>query len=116
MDWFKRVVMQHYADFNGRASRSEYWFYILFYLIFAIVIGMVDGFVTGGVIAGLYSLALLVPSIAVLARRLHDSDRSGWWILIVFLPLIGGLVLLVFAVLPGTQGDNRFGPPAPTTP
>ena len=70
-----------------------------------------------GLLSGLYSLAVLLPSIAVAVRRLHDTDRSGWWFLIGFVPIVGGIILLVFYVLEGTRGPNRFGPdPKTTTP
>ncbi len=85
--------------------------FFLFNIIIMIVLGIVEEIVgSPGVIGGLYSLAILVPGIAVGIRRLHDTDRSGWWFLIVFVPFIGGLVLLVFMLLGGTQGDNQFGP------
>ncbi len=109
MQWFLKAVRQ-YADFNGRARRTEYWFYILFYILFAIALSFVDAALTAGVLSTLYALALMVPSLAVLVRRLHDTDRSGWWILIGFVPVIGLLVLLVFACMDSSPGDNRFGP------
>jgi uncharacterized membrane protein YhaH (DUF805 family) len=109
MHWFIKVVKQ-YADFNGRARRSEYWFYILFYMLIIIALALLEALLMPGVLTGLFTLGLLLPSLAVAVRRLHDTDRSGWWVLIAFLPLIGGLVLLVFMVLDGTEGENRFGP------
>ena len=91
---------------------------MLFYVIFAFVAGVLDGILgttvnpkTGmGVIGGLYIFLMLLPLIALSIRRLHDTDRSGWWFLINFVPLIGGLVFFVFTLLEGTRGDNRFGP------
>ena len=116
MNWFITVIKK-YAVFSGRARRSEYWFFILFYLIIYIALSFVDR-ATGtfdarsgaGLLTSIYALALLIPSLAVSVRRLHDTDRSGWWILIAFIPLIGAIVLLVFFVLDGTAGTNRFGP------
>lgn len=116
MNWYLKVLKQ-YFDFSGRARRKEYWMFTLFSVIVAFVLGIVDG-LTGatlgtealGLLGGLYTLAVLVPSIAVGARRLHDVDRSGWWMLIAFIPLIGAIVLLVWACTEGTRGDNRFGP------
>jgi uncharacterized membrane protein YhaH (DUF805 family) len=89
----------------------------LFNVIISLVLGFIDGFVglgdpeAGiGLLSVIYGLAVLIPSIAVGVRRLHDTDRSGWWLLISLIPLIGGIVLLVFFVLDGTPGENRFGP------
>ncbi len=83
----------------------------MFNIIASIVLSAVDMAVgTMGILSGIYGLAMLIPSIAVGVRRMHDIDRSGWWLLIAFVPFIGVIVLLVFALLPGTAGDNRFGP------
>ncbi len=122
MQWYIRVL-KNYAQFNGRALRSEYWFFILFSVIASILLGFIDGF-TGlynetiemGLLSGLYTLAVFIPSLAVSVRRLHDVDKSGWWLLILLIPLLGALVLLYFMVIKGSEGDNRFGPPAPTVP
>ena len=116
MNWYI-AVLKKYAVFTGRARRSEYWFFILFNVIISLVLGFIDGFLglgdpeAGvGLLSVIYGLAVLIPSIAVGVRRLHDTDRSGWWLLISLIPLIGGIVLLVFIVLDGTPGENRFGP------
>jgi len=116
MNWFIEVVKK-YAVFTGRARRKEYWFYVLFYLIFALIIGVVDAMIFGvdpgrstGPLGMIYVLALLVPSLAVGVRRLHDTSRSGWWMLLLLLPLIGPIILLVFFVLDSTPGDNEYGP------
>ena len=116
MDWYLRVLKQ-YAVFNGRARRKEYWFFVLFNILISIGLAIVDG-LTGsfsaeaglGLLGGVYTLAVLIPSIAVSVRRLHDTNRSGWWLLIAFIPLIGAIVLLVFMVLDSHPGANRFGP------
>ena len=115
MNWYLNVLKQ-YAVFKGRARRKEYWFFILFNLIASVVLTVID-FMTGlldaelgiGLLSGLYSLAVLIPSLAVTVRRLHDTDRSGWWLLIGLVPLLGAIVLLVFMLLDGTPGDNRHG-------
>lgn len=115
MNWYLSVLKQ-YAVFKGRARRREYWFFILFNLIASVVLTVID-FMTGfldlelgiGLLSGLYSLAVLIPSLAVTVRRLHDTDRSGWWLLIGLVPLIGAVVLLVFMLLDGTPGDNQHG-------
>ena len=97
-----RICLQKYIDFNGRASRSEYWWFVL--LTFAL------GFIP--VIGWLIRLALLLPSLAVQVRRLHDLGRSAWWLLLLVPPIfiIGGPVLLIMSAFPGTPGPNRYGP------
>jgi uncharacterized membrane protein YhaH (DUF805 family) len=113
MNWFLDVVKK-YAVFSGRARRKEYWMFVLFYIIFAIVLGIVDAILGSlgipGILGILYSLGLLIPSIAVTIRRLHDTDRTGWWFLIAFVPFIGAIVLLVFMVFDSTPGENQYGP------
>ena len=116
MNWYIGVL-KRYFDFDGRARRMEYWMFGLISTIIFIVLALVDH-ATGtwhmdtryGLLSGIYLLAVLLPSIAVTVRRLHDTDRSGWWILISLVPLIGGIVMLVFMCLDGTPGANRFGP------
>jgi len=116
VDWYL-LVLKKYLVFEGRARREEYWYFILFNILAGIILGVVDNMTgtlnleTGmGFLSGLYSLAVLIPTIAVAIRRLHDTDRSGWWLLIALIPVIGGLVLLVFFVLDGTPGSNQYGP------
>ncbi len=115
MNWYLDVLKK-YAVFNGRARRKEYWFFSLFNLIIIIVLGVIDGMIGSnsasagmGLLGGIYMLAVLVPAIAVGIRRLHDTNRSGWWLLIVFVPLIGAIVLLVFMVLDSSPGENQYG-------
>jgi uncharacterized membrane protein YhaH (DUF805 family) len=116
MNWY-RVALKKYAVFAGRARRKEFWFFVLVNTLIAIALAVID-MLTGtfdedvglGLLSGLYAVAMIVPSIAVTVRRLHDTDRSGWWYLLVFVPVIGGLVILVFMCLDGTPGSNRFGP------
>lgn len=105
-----------YADFTGRARRKEYWMFYLFYVLAFIpltivdaVLGMYNADARIGLLGGLFALASFVPSIAITARRLHDTNRSGWWQLILLIHFIGPIVLLVFLVLRGDIGDNRFG-------
>lgn len=115
MNWYLEVLKK-YAVFSGRARRKEYWFFILFNIIISLVLGVIDGF-TGsyneaaglGLLGGIYSLAVLIPGIAVTVRRLHDTGRSGWWFWIVLVPVIGALVLLVFMVLDSKPGQNQYG-------
>ncbi|MEP7045021.1 MAG: DUF805 domain-containing protein [Dokdonella sp.] len=115
MDWYVGVLKQYFA-FEGRARRKEYWMFTLINVIISIVLMGVDhvlGTLSAtsgiGLLGGIYALAVLLPSLAVSVRRLHDTDRSGWWLLICLVPLIGGIVLLVFMCLEGTRGTNRFG-------
>ncbi|OGU23055.1 MAG: hypothetical protein A2580_08185 [Hydrogenophilales bacterium RIFOXYD1_FULL_62_11] len=115
MDWYLGVLKQ-YAVFKGRARRKEYWFFILFNLIASLLLTLVD-FMTGsldaelgmGLLSGLYSLAILIPSLAVTVRRLHDTGRTGWWLLVGLIPLIGAIVLLVFMLLDSQPNDNEYG-------
>lgn len=105
MEWYIGVLKK-YVEFSGRARRKEYWMFTLFNLIIALVLGFLDG---SGTLGGIYALAVLLPSIGVSVRRLHDTGRTGWWLLLIFLPLIGALVLLVFMVLEGNAGQNEYG-------
>lgn len=114
MEWYLKVLKQ-YAVFGGRAQRKEYWMFVLFNILISIALTVVDG-LTGtlneqgyGLLSGVYSLAVLIPSIAVAVRRLHDTGRSAWWLLIVLIPLIGAIVLLVFMVLDSEPGSNDYG-------
>ena len=101
--------LKKYADFTGRASKTEYWMFILFYTLIYIVLIAID-YATGmGVLSLIFSLALLVPSVSVATRRLHDIDRSGWWQLIVLIPLIGIIVILVFMAQDSDPDANRYG-------
>lgn len=116
MSWFV-AALKKYAVFGGRSRRKEYWYFVLFNFIVTVVLALIDGAIgtlntsSGlGLLSGIYGLAVLVPSIAVLVRRLHDTNRSGWWILISFVPLIGAIVLLVFAVQDSTPASNGYGP------
>jgi uncharacterized membrane protein YhaH (DUF805 family) len=95
-------VLQNYATFKGRASRSEYWYFVLFNVIFSIVLGFVSGIVDLPILYTIYSLALLIPSIAVAVRRMHDVGKSGWFILIPIYDLI-------LACTQGVKGENEYG-------
>jgi uncharacterized membrane protein YhaH (DUF805 family) len=109
MNWYL-AVLKKYAVFSGRARRKEYWMFFLFNIIIAFVLGFIEGLLGGqGILGGLYTLAVLIPGIAVSVRRLHDIDKSGWWLFIGFIPLIGAIVLLFFMVQDGTPGDNQYG-------
>lgn len=115
MNWFL-VALKKYATFSGRAQRAEYWYFFLFYILTFIGLSFIDG-ITGtfseeagiGLLSGLYSLAILIPSLAVGVRRLHDTGRSGWWLLVGIIPLIGAIVLLMFFLQDSVPGDNLYG-------
>ena len=112
MEWFLKAVRDNYANFNGRAGVKEYWMFVLFYFIFSIVASVIDSILgTGFVISGLYSLALIVPSLAAAVRRLHDIGKSGIWILVGFIPLIGWIWLIILLIKQGDPGPNMYGPP-----
>ncbi|MGL6311069.1 DUF805 domain-containing protein [Aeromonas sp. 95A] len=110
MNWYISVLKQ-YAVFSGRARRTEYWMFVLCNVIVMLLLGMVDKLIGGDneLISSIYSLAVLLPSLAVASRRLHDTDRSAWWLLLGLIPIIGTLVLIYFMVCNGQKGPNRFG-------
>jgi uncharacterized membrane protein YhaH (DUF805 family) len=115
MDWYL-AALNKYAVFEGRARRKEYWLFTLVNVVVITGLSFVDVFAglyglegEVGLLSGLYSLAVLMPSIAVGVRRLHDTDRPGWWMLMCFIPVLGFIVLIVFFLLEGTPGPNRFG-------
>ena len=116
MNWFL-IALKKYATFSGRAQRAEYWYFVLFYILILFGLTLIDS-ITGsysaesgmGLLEGIFTLLLLIPSIAVGARRLHDTGRSGWWLLIALIPLVGAIVLLVFTVQDSTPGENQYGP------
>jgi uncharacterized membrane protein YhaH (DUF805 family) len=129
MDWML-MPLRRYADFSGRSRRKEYWMFTLFILLVYAVLGILIAM--GGVFSsmgdpgatpqigmlgwigigllGIFALGIFIPALAVIVRRLHDQDKSGWFILLQFIPYIGGIVLLVFMCIDGTKGENRFGP------
>jgi uncharacterized membrane protein YhaH (DUF805 family) len=106
-----KTCLGKYATFQGRAARSEYWFFTLFMFILSMIASVIAGASLGAlsVLPAVLMIGLFLPSIAVSVRRLHDLDKSGWWLLIVLVPLLGGLLLLVWACMRGTEGQNRFG-------
>lgn len=109
MNWYLEVLKK-YAVFDGRARRTEYWMFVLFNAIVYFVLSFVEGLVGGpGILAMVYGLAVLVPGLAVSVRRLHDTSRSGWWLLIALVPIVGGIVLLVFMVQDSIPGQNQYG-------
>lgn len=105
---YYKGVLHKYAVFTGRARRSEYWYFALVNVVIGIILGLFGSF--GKSINMVYSLAILIPSIAVGVRRLHDTNRSGWWLLLLLIPVIGWIVLIVFMATEGTAADNQYGP------
>ncbi|AOK90880.1 MULTISPECIES: DUF805 domain-containing protein [Paenibacillus] len=108
MQWYLKVL-QNYVGFQGRARRTEYWMFTLFNVIACLILYLVDLLLGLPLVLTLiYSLAVLLPSLAVFVRRLHDTGKTGWWILIALVPF-GGIVLLVFECLDSQPGDNKYG-------
>lgn len=117
MKWYLKVVRDNYANFSGRARRQEYWMFVLFNMIFAFLIAFVGGLLgemfnapeLGMVLYVIYLLAIIIPSIAVLVRRLHDIGKSGAWFFISFVPFIGGIWLLILMCTEGERIENQYG-------
>lgn len=117
LDYFKLCVSQKFATFSGRTRREEYWLFYLDCLIVSSALSSLSLSLVHNIVANVivttisvaWTLFVLIPSLAVLVRRLHDTNRSGWWLLLFLLPIIGGIVLFVFTVLPGTVGENDYG-------
>ena len=120
--YFIDTIKNRYAKFDDRASRSEFWYFTLFYFILSLILGSIDTFVVnpmlggtsmetaqGGFLQMIMALALLVPAIALTIRRLHDIGKSGWWLLIGLVPIIGALVLIYFYVTDSQAGSNLYG-------
>jgi uncharacterized membrane protein YhaH (DUF805 family) len=116
MQWYIDVLKK-YAVFDGRARRKEYWMFVLFNVLVSIVLSIIDNIIgttygagNTGILSTIYSLAVLLPSIGVGIRRMHDTNRSGWWILINLIPCVGFIWFIVLAAQEGTVGDNQYGP------
>lgn len=107
---------KNYATFSGRANRAQYWYFVLFYIVISIILALVDLFLgtaeditDTGFFGGIFALASLIPTIAIATRRLHDIGRSGWWQLIILIPIIGFIVLVFFLASRGNEGENKYG-------
>ena len=109
----RQVWIRPHPTFDGRASRPAFWWWVLFGILVAIAANIVDAIIGAQIFSIVVSLGLLLPNISVAIRRLHDTDRSGWWILIGLIPLIGLIVLLIFYVQKSDPGDNSTGPDGP---
>lgn len=109
MEWYL-LALKKYNQFSGRSRRKEYWMFSLYSFVFAILLSIVESLIgLSGILSGLYSLAVLIPSIAVFIRRLHDTNRSGWWFWIGLVPLIGPIVLIVFLAQDSQAESNQYG-------
>ena len=113
MSWYLGVLKK-YATFSGRARRTEYWMFVLFNIIIGVVLEILALIPKIGilfwVILGLYGLALIIPGLAVIFRRLHDTGKSGWYILFNLIPFVGSIIFLVFLCMDSNPGDNAYGP------
>jgi uncharacterized membrane protein YhaH (DUF805 family) len=117
INWYKKVVLENYANFNGRARRSEYWYFVLASIIITIIATILDSALginfdplPYGYLYFIYAIAVLIPSLAVVVRRLHDVGKSGWYYFIVLIPIVGAIWLLVLLCTEGDQGENDYGP------
>ena len=111
MNYYAEAI-RNYGQFNGRATRSEYWWFFLINFVVVIALSSIKPVVGGNIIktiSGLYTLFIFLPHIAVTVRRLHDSDRSGWWFLLSVIPVIGTVILAILLCFRSTNGVNRFG-------
>lgn len=104
-----KLFFRNYVNFKDRSSRGAYWWLVLAYLIAAIVLSLIDAMIGFSLLSNLLTLATIIPNIALSVRRLHDIDKSGWWVLIGLIPLVGWIVLIVWACRPGQRAPNRFG-------
>lgn len=110
MEWYISVLKK-YAVFQGRARRKEYWMFVLFNFIITFVLNLLSRFIgVFGILSGLYTLAVLIPSLAVCVRRLHDIGKSGWWLFIILVPLVGSILLIVWYCQDSQEGENAYGP------
>jgi len=115
MNWYLNVLRK-YKEFEGRAGRSEFWYAYLINVITLFVLGLVDWWLglfseemQMGLLSTMYALAVFLPMLAVKIRRLHDTDHSGWWVFVVLVPVIGWIILLIWLVTEGTEGENQYG-------
>lgn len=117
MEWYLKVIRDNYVNFEGRARRTEYWMFYLFHVIIIFALAFLMGLSAESdvsfvflILLIIYALGTFLPSLAVTVRRLHDTNKSGWFYLISFIPYIGGLILLIFMVIDGDTGTNNYGP------
>ncbi len=109
LKWILNPVQNHYADFEGRATRREFWMYALYYIGAAIVISIIGEVLRMHYVDELFMLVLLLPSLAIGARRLHDTGKTGWWQLLSLIPIAGSIILIILFIQKGAEGDNDYG-------
>ena len=112
-EYFLDVITNHFADFNGRARRKEYWMFFLCNFVVSLVLGIVMGLISetaANVVNILYSLVLLLPGLSIGVRRLHDTGKSGWFLLLGLIPIVGAIILIVFFCTDSQPGSNEYGP------
>lgn len=112
VNYWKQVVLENYANFSGRARRAEYWWFALANLVVYVALSLIIGGVSeglGSLLSLVYYLGVLVPSIAVSVRRLHDVGKSGWFLLLALIPIVGAIVLIVWAATDSQRGSNQYG-------
>ena len=105
-------VLSNYANFSGRASKAEFWWWVLFFTLLMLAVGIIAAVMSpsmGGALSGLVWLGLFLPNLAVQVRRLHDTGRSGWWMLLLLVPLIGFIVLFIWFLSASNSGVNNYG-------
>jgi len=113
MNLFESIAsgFRHYVNFRGRALRSQYWWWTLFVSVVAIIANVIQNATNVDWLFAVVALALFLPGLSVAIRRLHDTNRRGWWILIGLIPIVGWIILFIWYVSKGTEGDNNYGPP-----
>jgi uncharacterized membrane protein YhaH (DUF805 family) len=117
INWWKVVVLERFAQFVGRAGRAEFWWFFLANLIVSVILSLLSrASVIFMVLYIIYGLAVIIPSIAVSIRRLHDTGKSGWFLFLYLIPLVGFIILVVFFATAGNPGVNQYGPPPPSEP
>lgn len=116
MEWYLKVIRDNYANFEGRARRTEYWMFTLIHIIIIFALAFMSGFLADTglemlplIVIGIYFLATFIPTLAVTVRRLHDTGKSGWYYLMSFIPYVGGIIMLVFCATEGNRGPNQYG-------
>ena len=109
MHWFIDPVKEHYADFEGRVARKDYWMFVLVYILLSIVMSIIASIIHVKVLLTLFYLVILIPSVAIATRRLHDINKSGWWQLIALIPLVGWIILIVWLASKGDESSNTYG-------
>ncbi|MBO5136627.1 MAG: DUF805 domain-containing protein [Clostridia bacterium] len=115
MNWYIHTI-KNYFNFSGRARRKEYWMFSIISAVITLLLSIIDSLIGIQLLTSLYSLFVLIPNLSVSFRRIHDINKSAWWFLISFIPVIGAIVLLIFSFLPGTIGANKYGDDPKDTP